>query len=88
MGFRADFRFIWDDYPFFTAPYVILRGVPALRYQDKMVTVLETEERWDFARRWSLIGFAEIGKAFSNEKVFKDYTTAWSVGTGFRYKLA
>jgi hypothetical protein len=88
MGFRADFRFIWDDYPFFTAPYVILRGIPALRYQEKMVTVLETEERWDFARRWSLVGFAGIGKAFSNEKAFKDYTTAWSVGTGFRYKLA
>ena len=88
LGFRADFRFIWDDYPFFTQPYVILRGIPAMRYQDKIVTVLETEERWDFARRWSLVGFAGIGKAFSNEKAFKDYTTAWSLGTGFRYKLA
>jgi hypothetical protein len=88
MGFRADFRFIWDDYPFFTQPYVILRGIPALRYQDKMVAVLETEERWDFERRWSLVGFAGIGKAFSNEQAFKDYTTAWSLGTGFRYRFA
>ena len=88
LGFRADFRFIWDDYPFFTQPYVILRGIPAMRYQEKMVAVLETEERWDFARRWSLVGFAGVGKAFSNEQAFKDYTTAWSLGTGFRYKIA
>jgi hypothetical protein len=59
-----------------------------MRYQDKIVTVLETEERWDFTRRWSLVGFAGIGKAFSNEQPFKDYTTAWSLGTGIRYKLA
>jgi hypothetical protein len=58
MGFRADFLFIWDDYPFFTQPYIILRGIPSMRYQNKIVTVLETEERWDFSRRWSLIGFA------------------------------
>jgi len=88
MGFRADFRFIWDEYPFFMQPFVILRGIPAMRYQEKIVTVIETEERWNIARRWSLIGFAGIGKAFSNELAFKDYTTAWSVGTGFRYKLA
>jgi hypothetical protein len=88
LGFRADFRFIWDDYPFFTQPFVTLRGIPAMRYQDKIVTVLETEERWDFTRRWSLVGFAGIGKAFSNEQAFKDYTTAWSLGTGIRYKLA
>ena len=88
IGLRADFRFIWDDYPFFIQPFVTLRGIPAMRYQNKFVTVLETEERWDFARRWSLVGFAGIGKAFSNEKAFKDYATAWSLGTGFRYKLA
>ena len=88
LGFRADFRFIWDDFPFFTQPYVILRGIPAMRYQDKIVTVLETEERWDFARRWSLVGFAGVGKAFSDKQAFKDYATAWSLGTGIRYKLA
>jgi len=88
LGLRADLRMTTDEAPFFAKPYVLLRGIPAMRYQSDRVVVLETEERWDFTSRWSLVGFAGVGKAFPTFDEFSNRTLAYSVGTGFRYKIA
>jgi len=88
LGLRTDFRMTISEAPFYAKSYVLLRGIPAMRYQDDYVVVLETEERWDITRRWSLVGFAGVGKAFPSFDEFTDKTLAYSVGTGFRYKIA
>ena len=59
-----------------------------MRYQNDRVLVLETEERWDLTGRWSLVGFMGVGKAFLSAEDFSDRTLAYSVGGGFRYKIA
>ena len=59
-----------------------------MRYQGKQVVVLETEERWDVTPRWSLTGFAGLGKGFQSWDTFGDSELAYSVGGGFRYFVA
>ena len=88
LGLRADLRLSTSEAPFYAKPYVILRGIPAMRYQNDRVLVLETEERWDLTGRWSLVGFMGVGKAFLSAEDFSDRTLAYSVGGGFRYKIA
>lgn len=87
-GLRADARVAYGDVAFYSQPYVILRGVPVMRYQDRRVVVFETEERWDFSFRWSLVGFVGAGKAFPDADRWHDKDWVYSYGGGFRYKLA
>lgn len=66
------FRFKTMDFEsivVYSLPFVSLRGVPAFRYQDKLM-VLETEERWNFSRRWSLVAFEGGGKRFYDHPFF------------------
>ena len=93
IGLRADARFAFGDTPYFSKPYIMLRGIPIMRYQGDQVYVLETEERWDIIKRWSLVGFAGIGNAVTFKKNtvngdsnFSEW--AYSLGGGFRYKIA
>lgn len=88
LGLRADYRMSTEEAPFYAKPFVMLRGIPAMRYQDDRVVVLETEERWDLTGRWSLVGFAGMGKAFPSAEEFSNRTLAYSLGGGFRYKIA
>jgi hypothetical protein len=85
LGMRVDYRVALNDPPFYSLPFVVLRGVPAYRYQGQHVLVLETEERWDFSRRWSLAGFAGVGMSFQGPSTSE---TAYSLGGGIRYHLA
>ena len=50
--------------------------------------VLETEQRIDFNRRWSMVAFAGLGKAITKDESFSDSPTVYSFGTGFRYLIA
>lgn len=87
-GFRADYQQMWGDPPFFILPSVDLRGIPAVRYQGKINALVETEQRWDFVRRWSLIAFGGLGKAFDNYSEFGDAQLVYNYGAGIRYLLA
>ena len=88
LGGRFDYRTAFKDPPFYALPFINLRGVPAFRYQGEQLMVVETEERWDFSRRWSLVGFAGIGKGFENLKSFSAGEWAYGLGAGLRYFLA
>jgi hypothetical protein len=81
---RLDLQLSGGDLPFWFRPFVVLRGIPALRYQGEHVFVAETEERVDFTRRWSAVVFGGVGATTSAASS----TLAWSVGTGFRYLAA
>ena len=82
----AEYRY--GSPPFYSLQFVTLRGVPAFRYQGKQLIVLETDERWDFTKRWSLTAFAGLGKGFENPENFDQKDWAYSLGGGFRYFLA
>jgi hypothetical protein len=87
-GLRLDGRFSFDRAPFYTLPYIDLRGVPAMRYQGRYAVLAETEWRWDFTRRWSLDFFGGMGRTAPRGGDFSDGETAWNAGGGFRYLLA
>src|SRR6185295_6430775 len=61
---RADTRGANGDVPFYLLPFVDLRGVPAMRLQDRRTAVIETEARWNVTPRWALVGFARVGNEY------------------------
>ncbi len=87
-GLRAEVQSSWGDIPFFSKPFVSLRGIPAMRFQDFYTLTLETEERFDLTPRWALTAFGGVAKAFNPEKAFEDYEWVYNYGAGFRYKIA
>lgn len=87
-GYRFDTQFALGDAPFYTKPYVSMRGVPAMRYQGEKTMVVETEWRGFVYHRWSLVGFVGTGKAFNKYSDFQDAKWIYSYGAGFRYELA
>jgi len=87
-GFRFDGSQVFDSPPFYLIPYINLRGVPVMRYQGKATLVSEGELRWDFLRRWSIMGYGGVAKAFNDWSEIGDAQLVYSVGSGFRYLLA
>ena len=79
---------MFDNPPFYLIPYISLRGVPVMRYQGKATLVTEGELRWDFLRRWSIMGYGGVAKAFDDWSEIGDAKLVYSVGSGFRYLLA
>lgn len=86
-GWRLDIASKWGDVPFYELPFISLRGIPALRYQGSNVYTVETEWRWNFINRWSLVGFVGAGEALEDYgDMFSDMKAAG--GGGIRYFLA
>ncbi|RAJ06595.1 surface antigen-like protein [Chitinophaga skermanii] len=87
-GFRADMQQVIGDAPFYLLPSIDLRGVPKGRYQGKTNLLVETEQRWNAWRRWSLIFFGGTAKAFNEYSDFGEAEWVYNYGTGIRYLLA
>ncbi len=85
---RLDYENSFDDTPFYLRPFISLRGVPAMRYQGKSAYLGETEFRWDFTKRWSLVGFTGYGEALPIDDNLLEKQTAYNFGAGFRYLIA
>ena len=86
-GYRLQVTSKWGDVPFYELPFISLRGIPALRYQNNNVYTAETEWRWNVKKRWSIVGFVGAGEAMKDYgDIFQDIKVAG--GTGFRYFLA
>jgi hypothetical protein len=88
LGLRGDIQATRGDVPFFARPYINLRGVPALRYQDNDAAVAETELWWLATPRWSLLGFAGAGRDWGRKTSFSEAETITAAGGGFRYLIA
>jgi hypothetical protein len=88
LGLRGDLQATRGDVPFFARPFINLRGVPALRYQDDAAAVAETELWWLATPRWSLLGFTGAGRAWGQRDTFSEVETITAVGAGFRYLIA
>ena len=57
LGVRAEGAASFGNEPFYLRPFLSLRGAPTLRYQGEEVAQIETELRWQFWKRFSLVGF-------------------------------
>jgi hypothetical protein len=77
-----------DGTPFYLRPFVMLRGVQALRYQGEQAAEFEGELRWQLHPRFSLVGFAGTGVARSNLAQRETEKTVTAGGAGFRYLVA
>lgn len=87
-GLRADWQWVGGNAPFYLLPYIKMRGIGAMVYQGDQVLQLETEQRFDVTLRWSVLGFAGVGKTFSSSKYLEDPTWHVAGGAGFRYLLS
>ena len=87
-GLRAEVQHVFDDPPFYAYPYINLRGIPVARYQGATTALMETEQRFDFTKRWSAVAFGGLGKAIQRDESFNEAKTVYNFGTGFRYLLA
>jgi hemolysin activation/secretion protein len=88
VALRADGRTARGDVPFYQLPFIDMRGVPAARYQDENVGVLEAEARYYVTPRWIALAFVGAGRNWGRTTSFEDKGTVVSKGVGFRYVLA
>jgi hypothetical protein len=85
---RGTARTSSDGTPFYLRPFVVLRGVQALRYQGEQAAEVEAELRWQLHPRFSLVGFGGAGIARSESERRDPEKTVTTGGVGFRYLLA
>ena len=88
LGLRAEGAASFGDAPFYLKPFINLRGAAALRYQGDEIAQIETELRWQFWKRFSVVGFVGGGAAWNRLERFDNNQTILTGGAGFRYELA
>lgn len=88
LGFRAEMAASFGDAPFYLRPFIYLRGAPIMRYQGEEMAQIETELRWQFWKRFSLVGFVGGGAAWNDFERFDNTQSIVTGGAGFRYELA
>jgi hypothetical protein len=87
-GFRAEYQQIWGSPPFYMKPFIVIRGIPIMRYQGDITALAETEWRWDFTNRHSIVAFGGTAKAILDGDTFQESSWRVSGGAGWRYLLA
>jgi hypothetical protein len=88
LGARAEYAWTSAGTPFFLRPFIMLRGVPAMRYQGDQAASFEAEARWQVHGRWSVVAFAGTGKTWTGGDRVSGTQDVASGGAGFRYELA
>lgn len=88
LGARGNYAWTSSGTPFFLRPYIVLRGVPAVRYQGDSAASAEGEVRWQFSGRWSAVAFGGAGTTRTSRDGGPDGQHVASGGVGFRYELA
>ncbi len=82
------FSLVFDNAPFYTYPFVNMRGVKAMRYQGVAVNMIQAEGRFNFYKRWSIVGFGGVGMTSPSLRNMDFSERVWAGGTGFRYLIA
>lgn len=87
-GLRLESQNTFGDPTFIYLPFLSMRGLPAMKYQDKFTTLIEIEQRIKVYKRWSLIAFGGLGKTVPGFSKWTTEEVVYNYGTGFRYYLA
>ena len=85
LGFRFDVDAVDGNPPLWAYPWISLRGVPALRYQNELAGVVETELRWNIFERWAVVGFVGVGGTRGDTRRYEDESGIVAGGVGGRW---
>jgi hypothetical protein len=85
LGLRLEAAEVDGRPPFYAFPFVSLRGVPALRYQNRFAGVFETELRWNIVERWALVVFGGVGEIHGDVDAFDTLDDIYAGGVGGRF---
>jgi len=85
LGLHLDLDTAGGDLPLWGYPYVTMRGIPALRYQNESTAVIETELRWNIFGRWAAVGFIGTAATRGDAPVFEDESGIVAGGVGGRF---
>jgi hypothetical protein len=88
LGLKLNGDFVSGDAPFYDLPGINVRGLARGKYVDNGAVYGEAELRYDFAKRWSAIGFGGAGRVGNSLEDFFAADTHYSGGAGFRYLIA
>ena len=85
LGLHLDLDTAGGDPPLWGYPWVTMRGIPALRYQNESTAVVETELRWNIFGRWAAVGFIGAAATRGDVPVFEDESGIVAGGVGGRF---
>lgn len=85
---RFDTKSVFGDPTFVYKPYLVMRGLPTMKYQNDNASLVELEQRVALFRRWSIVAFGGIGITYIDFSDIPNEDIIYSYGTGVRYYLA
>lgn len=87
LGLRLDVSGVDGRVPFFAVPFVRLRGVPALRYQNKIAGAVEVEARYLLRPKWEVSAFGGLGYTSDDFPIYDNPDSIYNFGVGARYNI-
>jgi hypothetical protein len=87
LGLRLDVSGVDGSVPFFAVPFVKLRGVPALRYQNKIAGAAEVEARYLVRPKWEVSAFGGLGYTSDDFPIYDNPDSIYNFGVGARYNI-
>ncbi len=88
LALRGDFAFNGDEAPFYQLSGLDVRGLERGRYVDDFAASLQSELRVDVSDRWTVLGFAGLGRVAGDFDDLIEATDQWAGGGGVRYLIA
>ena len=85
LGLHLDLDSAGGDPPIWGYPWITMRGIPALRYQNESTGVLDTELRWNIFERWAAVGFIGVGATRGDVLIYDDESGIVAGGVGGRF---
>ena len=85
LGFHLDLDSAGGSPPLWGYPWVTMRGIPALRYQNESTAVVETELRWNILERWAAVGFIGTAATRGDVPQYQDESGIVAGGIGGRF---
>lgn len=88
LGVHLDGQFTFGDAPFYSLPFIKMRGIPMGRFVDSNAVLAEAELRYDITQRWTLVGFGGVGRVADSIGDLFNAEDHFAAGAGVRYLIA